>query len=741
MALTPPILRPSPLVLALAAAFALPAAADTPPPAAPGQTVIDADRIDGQMESRIQARGDVVIRRDDQTIKADWLDYFQSENRVKAGDKVEFVDGANRVDAHALDYNVATREGEASDASFAGRGEDGRTLRGDGEKIEFKGRDRYRLVRARANTCAPGDDSWYLKAGTIDVDYTRNVGVARHARLDFQGVPILYTPWIDFPLDGGRKSGLLAPVLKTGSDGFELALPYYFNLAPNYDLTLTPRVFAERGAMLGAEFRYLQPGYSGSIFTEQMPDDKVYGQSRAAWRVRHAQNLGAGFSLGYDLNYVSDADYFKDFGSRVDIASNVNLARDAWLNYGRSWDGGGASGQLRLLRYQTLQDADTPVTPPYALLPRLSGSATQALPAGFSADVFAEFTRFTHPTLQDGNRLVVYPSVAWAFERNWGFLRPRLGVHVTEYELDALGERQAERRSRTLPVFSTDAGLVFERPSTLFGRSHTQTLEPRLFYVNVPTRDQSELPNFDSAEKDFSFAQLFTANRFTGQDRINGVHALTVALSSRYLDDASGLERLRVELGQRHYLRKDSISLSGAPEELENRGSDLVATVGGDLTRAWRADASYQYNQQLGKTERYEWGARYSPEPGKTVSLRYRYGRDEDVGFGGVRAPLRQVDVAAQWPVARKWYVVARNNYSLTDKTALEQLAGVEYNDGCWTARVVGQRYVTDLTNTKNAVFLQLELKDLGGIGSNPVDTLRLAIPGYSKINDPRQGL
>ncbi|RXZ44552.1 LPS-assembly protein LptD [Crenobacter cavernae] len=741
MALTPSLLRPSPLAVALAAAFALPAYAEGPAPAAPGQTVIDADRIDGQMEGRIQARGNVVVRRDDQTVKADWLDYFQSENRLKAGDQVEFTEGNSRISGHALDYKLDTREGEASDATFAGQGADGRTLRGDGEKIEFRGRDRYRLKQARANTCEPGDDSWYLKAGTLDIDYTRNVGVARNAWLDFQGVPILYTPWIDFPLDGGRKSGVLAPTFKTGSDGFEVSLPYYFNLAPNYDLTLTPRWVSNRGAMLGAEFRYLQPDYSGTLSTEQMPDDKKANDSRYAWRAKHGQKLGAGFSFGYDANYVSDDRYFKDFGDRVDIASNVNLPRDAWLNYGTGWQGGAASGQLRVLRYQTLQDPLAPVTPPYALLPRLSGNATQSLPAGFSANLFAEFTRFTHPTLQEGNRLVAYPSVSWALERPWGFVRPKFGMHATEYDLDPFAGQNGGKRSRTLPIFSTDAGLYFDRETSFFGREHTQTLEPRLYYVNIPTRAQNDLPNFDSAEKDFSFAQLFTENRFSGQDRINGANALTVAFSSRYLDDESGLERLRMEIGQRYYFRKEDISLSGSTQDLENSGSDIVATVGGEITDAWRADATYQYNQQLGKTERYEWAARYSPEAGKTVSLRYRYGRDEDIGFGGIRAPMRQIDIAAQWPIAKKWYVVARENYSLIDNTSLEQLAGVEYNDGCWTARVVGQRYVTDLTNTKNAVFLQLELKDMGGIGSNPIDTLRLAIPGYSKINDTRQGL
>lgn len=736
--------RLSPLALALACAFALPARADdTPlppietPAAAPGQTVLSADTVEGQTDVAVKARGNVVVTRDDERIEADWLDYYQARSQARAGKRFVLTEPGARVEGSDLDYALDTRTGNADDPSFSAN-QNGRQIRGDGDTLDFRGPNRYRLNRARANTCEPNDDSWYIKARTIDLDYNTNVGVARNARLEFQGVPILYTPWIDFPLDNRRKSGFLVPTFRTGSES-EISLPYYFNLAPNYDLTLTPRMNFKRGARLGAEFRYLRPDYSGLISTDQTPDDQVRGGSRFAWHAQHTQTLPWNLNFGYNLNYVSDDDYFRDFGDRESVASNVNLVREAWFNHHYSWNGGGMSSQLKLQRYQTLQDPVTPVDEPYARLPQLTTNAFQYLPYNLSANFYGELTRFAHSSKQEGSRLVAYPSVTWNFDRSWGFVRPKFGVHATYYDLEGFGSQAARTTSRTLPIFSTDSGLNFERDVTWRGNSYVQTLQPRLYYVYIPTERQNDLPNFDTSENDFSYAQLFTENRFSGNDRINGANQLTAALSSRLLDTADGREVLRVTAGKRYYFRKDDITLAGTEQERRTSGSDFLFGASGELTRKWSFDSAYQYNEELGKTERYNLRLQYSPAPGKTASVRYRYDRDEEVGGSGQRDTLRQVDLAFQWPLARKWYAVGRYNYSLRDKKALEQLAGFEYNDGCWGVRVVGQRYVTDLTHTKNAVFFQLELKDLGGIGNNPLDVLRLSIPGYSPINETRQ--
>ncbi len=760
-----PRLQPTRISLALAAAFSAsfaladsdPAPIALPvPPQSQGQTYVTADHMDGQMQDNLKARGNVVVTRDNQKLESDWLDYYQQQNRVKAGDKFRLTRDRDVVTGTTLDYLLDSHTGNAQQPVFVmgtpeqqntaksknrSLSKSGVAFRGDGREVEFTGPDQYRLKDSRVNACVVGDDSWYLKSGTLDLNYATNIGVARNAHLEFQGVPILYTPWIDFPLDGGRKSGFLSPTFKSGSSGTEFAIPYYWNIAPNYDATITPHFNTKHGTMLGAEFRYLQPDYYGTIYTEQLPNDPTTGGSRFAWNAMHRQTLAPGLTFGYDYNYVSDVNYFKDFGDRYTIATNTNLLRQAWFNYGMSWEGGNANTLLRMQRYQTLEDPIIPADQPYARVPQIAFTANQKLPEGFSANLQSELTRFSHPTLQSGDRFVAYPSVSWNFDRSWGFLKPKIGVHYTTYSLDDMGSTgtQGKHITRTLPIFSTDSGLYFERDAQLFGEEHVQTLEPRLYYVYIPARDQSAIPNFDTSENDFNFSQMFSENRFSGSDRINPANQVTAAVTTRFINSENGLERLRLMVGQRYYLNQTNINLAGQLTDNKDTGSDLLMSLGGDLTRDWRLDSSYEYNQELSKTERYNAQVRYNPEPGKSVSLRYRYGRYEQVGDTTQYGPLRQVDLAVQWPIARQWYGLARENYSLIDRKSLEQLVGLEYNDGCWSLRFVGQRYVTDQTNTKTGIFVQLELRGLGGLGSNPSSELKLAIPGYTPINDIQQ--
>ncbi|MDF0605795.1 LPS-assembly protein LptD [Neisseriaceae bacterium TC5R-5] len=748
--------KPNPLAVALATAFCLtPAwllANDQPPialpvpPSSKGQTKVTADNMDGEMEIELKARGNVVVTRDDQKVEADWLDYFQDKDRVKAGDHFRLTRAGDVVDGTTLDYNVADYTGIGLEPVFSiarplpGNKAANNTVRGDGRQVEFRGENQYRVFDSRMNTCEPGDDSWYLKSSTLDLDYTRGVGVARHARLDFYGVPIFYSPWLDFPLTDGRKSGILPPTFKTGSNGTEISAPYYWNIAPNYDATLTPRFNTKHGTLLGAEFRYLQPDYNGSIYTEQLPNDKVTDTHRYFWSATHNQRLAPGLGFNYNVNTVSDPNYFRDFGDRIAIASNVNMVREASLSYGFGWQGGSANSLLRVQRYQTLLENPAPNDIPYARLPQLVFNANQKLPDGFSANLQSELTRFSHPTLQTGDRLVTYPSLSWGLDQSWGFIRPKLGIHYTSYQLsDVQGQQttlQGDNLSRTLPIFSTDAGLFFEREAQVLGEEHLVTLEPRLFYVYIPTKNQDNLPNFDTSENDFNFAQLFTENRFSGSDRINGANQITAALTSRLISQQNGLERLRLSAGKRYYFNRDDISLTGVPEERTVSGSNVLLGASGDLSSQWRLDSTYEWNEALKKTERYNAQLRYNPAPGKVASMRYRYGRYELQDTATTYGPLRQVDLAAQWPLAKKWYALARYNYSLESRQPLEKLAGFEYNDGCWSLRLVGQRYISDLNTYKNAVYFQIEFKGLGGVGNNPADALRLAIPGYSKTNN-----
>lgn len=704
-------------------------------------TRITADRVEGQTRVAVKAEGDVIIERNQEVLNADWAHYDQPQNTVTAGDTFKLYQDGSVVSGEKITYNLDTGTGMTGNVRVSAEHE-GRRLQSVSEKAEIQGRNRYKLINTKFNTCAPGDASWYIKAKSIEADQTTGIGVAKGAALVFGGVPVLYTPWADFPLNGNRKSGLLVPNISTGSDGLELALPYYLNLAPNLDATVTPGVIASRGVHVGGQLRYLEPKYAGQIDGNWMPhDDESKHNNRYQAKWQHSHQFGSHLSGGVDFNQVSDDDYYRDFYGRNDIADNVNLNRQAWLNYtNRVW-GGRFDSTLMAQKYQTLANEFGYKDEPYAILPRLSGRWNKTV-GNAQINVFGQFTRFEHDDRQSGNRAVLYPSVRWDLHNQWGYVRPKIGVHATYYDLDKFEGNNGRQVSRTLPMFSIDSGMTFERRAKLFGNAYLQTLEPRLFYNYIPTKSQNDLPNFDSSENSFSYSQLFRENLYSGNDRINAANSLSTAVQSRILNPDTGAELFRAGIGQKFYFKNDNVLLDGSISRYERNRSDWVAFAHGNVTDSVRIDLDVHYSQNQKRAESYSAGVRYNPAPGKVLSARYKYGRNERIYLQDdgeyFYDQLKQIDLAAQWPIRKNLYAVARYNYELTVRKPLEMLAGVEYKSdcGCWSASVVAQRYVTGENSRKNALFFNLQLKDLSNVGKNPFNELRLAIPGYSKTNE-----
>ena len=759
----------TPLVLALGAVFSTAAAAegtataadswsrsdlscragaqsgdDLPPAKGSGGAVlpenatrISAERIAGQTNARARAEGDVIIERNDQTLNADWVDYDQQADVVRAGDSFTLTRGDGQtVRGKELHYDLSRESGRAADAQFAVEHES-RRLQGVSAEMEMRDKNHYAMRGVKFNTCNPGDRSWYIQAAELKADRESGIGTARHARLVFGGVPVLYTPWADFPLNGNRKSGLLVPTIKIGSDGTELELPYYFNLAPNYDATLAPGIITARGATLGGEFRYLQDKYSGSLKAKYLPHDRRSPhRHRYEAEFAHLHRFNTDLSGGIDYRQVSDDDYYRDFYGRNEIAENVHLNRSAWLDYRRDLFGQPVQMRLSVQRYQTLSDAQGRKQRPYAILPRFSAAWQKNFGLGqFNIDT--QFTRFEHSELQSGSRLVIYPSWQWDFSRPWGYVRPKIGVHATRYWLKGKDGYESRTLSRVLPLTNVDAGLAFERKTTLFGKSYLQTLEPRVFYNYIPAKSQNDLPNFDTSLNGFSYAQLFRENIYSGQDRINASNSLSVGLQSRMIDAATGAERFRAGIGRKYYFRDDNVLLDGSIEHGRRWRSDIAAFAGGRIGDNWHADLSWHYNESAKATQRFDIGASYNPEPGKVISARFKYGAHEEI-YTGFYGKLKHIDFAAQWPINERLYAIGRFNYSLSPHTPLEQMAGLEYKSacGCWSVSVVGQRYVNGLNSRKNAFFVTLQLKDLSSLGKDSYEQLRLAIPGYSKTNE-----
>jgi LPS-assembly protein len=676
---------------------------------------LEADRIEGVQDQRIDAVGNVVVRRRGLRLSADRLEYSIPENAVTVTGNVRFRRLGDVVTGDRATYDLDDEAGTVDNPgySFSQFG-----ARGRANRLTVRDRERYRAERATYTNCDVGDDDWFLRVDRLDLDRLKDTGVARNATVYFKGVPILYTPWINFPLSSRRKTGFLPPSIgTTDKSGFEFTLPFYWNIAPNLDYTIAPRVLSRRGVLINNEFRYLKPDFAGDLRAEFLPDDREQGDSRWAYVFQHAHRFTPRLSGAVNLQGVSDDTYFVDLSDKIAATSQTNLPREGSLTYNGDW----WSVFGRVQSFQTLQqDPLAPVTEPYARLPQIALNAAKQNVGGFDLSMYGEVVSFDHPDLVSAVRQVYYPSASYRVGNGFFYALPKLGLHYTSYSYD---ERGRDNDSRTLPIFSLDTGMNFARRTSVFGRSYTQTLEPRLYYVYIPFEDQEQLPLFDTAVADFNLAQIFTENRFSGFDRINDANQITAAVTTRFLDARSGAERLRATLGQRYYLKEQEVTLDPEDVRTSNR-SDLLAGVTGYLTANWWMDFGLQFNVDDGNSEKLNLGARYRPQPGKALNLSYRYTRDL----------LEQVDLAAQWPVTRRWTGLMRWNYSLADKSLVEGLAGLEYNAGCWAARFVVHSFVTSTQERSEAFFAQLELSGLSRLGISPLDLLSQSIVGYQRI-------
>lgn len=737
-----------------------------------------ADRMDGQADRVTVAEGNVELRKAGTLLFADRVAYQVIDDEVEASGKVRLVqDGAamempylrmrladqighaEKVDYHIVRQvdsefyrpkrsvvTVASSNASTTGAPMMLNVPDGYGLpttsppsrpsaaSGRAERIDFEGENQFRLTTTTYSSCKPGQDDWRLQAEEIHLDYDRQIGDARHASLWFQEVPILYLPAGSFPLNRARKSGILQPSLSTSSNnGIDFTVPYYWNIAPDYDATFYPRYMAKRGFQLGGEVRYLGSTVNGISRAEYLPKDEQTELRRYAYHVQHQQTLGRGLSATVNWQGVSDDTYWEDLSSGLIRTSQTQLPRHLTLGYSPfSW----LQTSTQVLRYQTLQpDPANPIIQPYFLEPRVNLTAYKANVLNTDLSMIGQYSRFTHPdavTYPNGERFVLYPQVSLPIVHPAFQITPRFGVHMTRYQMDKALIDGSQTFTRTMPIFTLDTTVTFEREMSWLDSNYIQTLEPRLYYVNIPYREQNNIPLFDTALSDFNFAQMFSENRYSGFDRINDANQLTAALTTRLLDAATGAERFKAMIGQRYYFKPQRVAIPGETTRQDNF-SNLVAAFSGTVLPKTYVDAAWEYNYDAGANERFAAGARFQPELGKVLSASYRFTRDP---LNEKKPIVEQVDIAGQWPIAPRWYAVGRFNYSLRDSQLLEAIGGIEYNADCWSVRVVGQRLAALSGSPNTTLFLQLELNDFGSIGSNPLGLLRRSIPGYGKTNE-----
>lgn len=705
-----------------------------------GPIFFDADRIDSQSDGSVHAQGKVSARALGESFQADWVRYDPHLDEIHAKGNVVLQQGDRRLKSTEIRLRLSDHIGEVHNAFFLIETDRGLTARGSAERVSLLGRDRYRLESSAYTTCPVGKDDWLLKTDNLNLDYITKIGQARDIKLEYLGTPILYAPWLDFSLDKSRKTGFLAPTIGASDDrGVELIAPWYWNIAANRDASLTPRLMSRRGLQLGADFRYLQHDYQGTLSFEALPEDAVTGEGRYRGRLDHTHQFNPRLSGKLELENVSDDAYFTDLSNLVGQTSQIHLNREARLSY----DGRGWNALARLQAYQTLQDPDPAKTStrPYNRLPQIQVQAEQAKWLGnpFHINLNSELVNFEHEStrLATGTRFHFYPSIDAAIERTYGYIKPKLGLQHTGYELErnpepVTGTPRATSLNRTMPVFSLDAGAQYERDWQIAGNDFLQTLEPRLYYLRIPAKDQTALPVFDTTVADLSYSQLFSENQFIGVDRINDANQLTLAVTSRLLEPATGLERLQVTLGQRYYFDDQRVTWPDPSYVVRgNNATDLLAQVAGQFTERWRADSGFQYNPDDGELARANLGAAYRAGPGRLINADLRYINERYSTTG-----LNQFDLSWQWPINANWHSLGRINYSFFDDRLVEGLLGFEYNAGCWALRAVMQKLATTSTDSTMVFFLQLELQGLTQLGPNPLDVLKRSITGYTKSDE-----
>ena len=740
-------------------------------------TRIDADTVVGTGVSAVTAQGNVHIAEPLRDLHAEYVQYLRDPEHILAKGQVHFHETGLELVAEDLDYVPTTHLGQALHITYITSPSPGpikllldprspaprprQKSYGSADTVQFLGPQHYQMLGARYTTCGSSKPDWYISAERIDLDYRSNIGQAYNARLHFLGSTIGWLPWIDFPLDGQRKSGFLPPTLaSTSSGGVDLTLPYYWNISPNIDSTVSPREIERRGLLFSTQSRYLQQNGSGEFDAEWLAHDQLAHEGRYFFSLNNGYRFGPRVTGGLNLQTVSDAQYFIDFGDQLAAATQVNLPREGWLAYQH----GDWKGLAQVQHFQSLPDSNAVatvnagVTPlsamPYWRSPQFAVSGRE-LVHGLDFNFNGEWVNFRHPQLPDGQRLNLYPSLAWPLSTSYAEFTPKIGLMYTRYELEAnasddvcpasvyslstacrptafttlpvspLGQLPVPGETsiqRVLPIFSVNSRVVLERDLSLTGRPYVQTLEPQVYYVYIPYRNQQGIPLFDTADTVFSFSQMFNENRYSGIDRVNDVNQVTVAMTSKFLDQGSGEERFRFALGQRYALTSQRVILQNGDTPQTASESDILALLAVRPNHMLNFETTVDYSQTVSRWQRVHVDANYTPGVGKTLNLGYYF----EAGS------LRQVDVSGEWPIAPRWYGVARELYSQREGTQLESLAGVEYNAGCWRLRMVFQRYVVSQGVHTTHPFIQLELGGFSGVGSNPLKVLQDSIPGYS---------
>jgi len=662
--------------------------------------------------------GGVLLRRGDKLAGADRASFDPDKRAVHLDGDVRYEDPGTQIRSDSAEFSYDSGRIQFSGAEFS-LGHNNAT--GSASNLLINQQGQLQLDDVSYTTCPPGSNDWELEAGDIDLDTRTGVGIARNIKLRFQNIPILYAPYLSFPISDARKSGILTPEIgSAGRSGNQFRVPYYWNIAPNYDATITPRLLTDRGLQLQTEFRYLTERSDGIVTAQYLPDDSLVDDERHMMSLQHRTLFANQWRNQIDFREVSDSQYFEDLGGSLSASSVTHLNRSINFDrYSKTW-----SIFAQVQDYQTLDDAILPQEEPYQRLPQvlINGRWPDQI-LGLSVSLNSEIVNFDRDVGVTGWRANVAPTVELPIERPGWFVNPAIAWDFTQYQLSDTQPGESTDPSRSLPIASLDTGFVLER--LINGGSGTrrlQTIEPRMLYVHVPFRDQNDLPVFDTIVPDLNLVQLFRKNRFLGTDRIGDTDQVSIGVTSRILDVSSGKELVTATIGQTRYLSDRQVILpGGSPANFES--SDYIAEVRFLLYENLNFDFGHQWGTGSSGTTQSEARLQYRPSINKILNLSYRFRRDS----------LEQGDLSWSWPVGSQWNFVGRYNFSFRDNETLEQFFGLEYESCCWGLRLVSRRHISTRDGTRDSSFgLQLVLKGMTSIGTAADKLLERGILGYS---------
>ncbi|MGY6276628.1 LPS assembly protein LptD [Methylomonas sp. MgM2] len=685
--------------------------------------------------------GNVDLTRADQHLTANKASYDTVADTLDAQNNVIYSESTLALAADTASLSLGKDQARLRQTQFITAEA---PMRGTAEVMYRDSASLSRYHEATFTSCPPGNQDWVAHSSRVKINKESGKGSAKNAWLEFKGVPFLYTPYISFPVDDRRTTGLLSPMFRYSQrNGFDFSQPFYWNIAPNYDTIVTPRYMEKRGFMLRNKFRYLTEMSRGTLAGEIVPYDQEENKTRYLGSIKDITQFTPHLRTDTNLNYVSDKTYFNDFNNVLGFQTNRFLPSNAYVNYSGLPE---TSFRAGIDYYQSVDISVPDTSVPYDRLPRVDLNYAHEfnnLPIYLALN--NQYVHFYHDIKVNAQRLNIAPSVSFPFESSAGFFIPKITGEYTQYQLSNTNvPDQATSISRLLPIFSIDSGLTFEKDITLGGSNYVHTLEPRLFYLYIPRKDQTEIPLFDTSAYDTNFYSLFRENRYNGIDRIQNANQITLAGTTRLVDSQTGLEPVKLNLGQIIYFEDRTVDLDylvNVQAPRTSTTSNFIGEISGQISHHLSYAAGTQWDPFLNSFTRNQIGLKFRNQPNQIFDISYRYRRKVPYDESTLaQRPISQFDTSFRWPIAQGWYGLGRWQYSFDFGETTESFIGIEKETCCWRLRLIGRRYINGATNSsllepdakpENAIFVQLELKGLTGFGNQIDKFLQRGLPGY----------